>query len=621
MCGILGVVGNIADLPPAVFDFSLLTIAHRGPDARGIWNDDWVRLGHQRLSILDLTSDSDQPFVDPGSGLVMVFNGEIFNYVELRAELQSRGHRFRTQGDTEVLLRGYVEWGSAVLDRCNGMWALAIWNPIQRTLFLARDRFGKKPLYYSLQKDRLIFGSEPKALHSLDVRTVEPNWSAVVGLMVDSRLHDGARTFYRSIAALPPAHCGIYDATTGQMKSWRYWSFPSRALAAGADEDRSFSGIFEDSVRIRLRSDVPVGLTLSGGLDSTAVLAAASACTQERAVRNYTAVFGEKLRGEESWARGAAELAGSTVTSVEADLTDWWQTLTKIVWHLDAPAYSPAIIPQWSIMKRLREDGIKVVLEGQGADELLGGYAPYAAIDTVESLRSLKLRQFISSASGMSQAFTPKWTAAWVGRTLLPRLAIRLTRYRRRSLFHSDLIKGWVQAGAAENDAAVDLSYDPLRAALWRDHTKDVLPGLLHYGDAISMAHGVEARLPFMDYRLVEWVFRSHPALIRAGITKLPVRDYLQDRGYGAIAGRKDKLGYPVPILAWYHSVGRDRMRSMLVDSQRNLWSIFNRTEAGQLGDAAARGSYIAMTHLFKILTIDIWLEHLALRRTARVVV
>ncbi|MDJ0514350.1 MAG: asparagine synthase (glutamine-hydrolyzing), partial [Methyloceanibacter sp.] len=417
MCGILGVLGKGAPFAEADFRSALDTLAHRGPDASSIWCDDGVMLGHRRLAIIDLSQAGTQPMRDDASGLMIVFNGEIYNYLEMRTALEEKGHKFRTQTDTEVLLKGYAEWGPAVQDRCNGMWAFVIWDPKTRKAFISRDRFGVKPFYFAERNGQFLFSSEPKALHRLDPHLTEPNPAALVELIVSSRVHVGSQTVYRSISALPAAHCGFYDTASQKLTLMRYWDYPEADPSASGPYDYEyFAEVFTDAVRLRLRSDVEVGLTLSGGLDSTAVLAATkNLMTKPPAC--FTSVYPREEGGEIRWAQIAADRAGTSLLPVESDLRTWWDTLPKIVHHLDAPEMSPAVLPLWSIMAKARDRNVPVLLEGQGADEALGGYTYHPAENAIAHLRSGRLGAFTVDVWQMRHLQGFVWGAAWLART------------------------------------------------------------------------------------------------------------------------------------------------------------------------------------------------------------
>ncbi|MBU1325363.1 MAG: asparagine synthase (glutamine-hydrolyzing) [Alphaproteobacteria bacterium] len=598
MCGILGVL-NPVQSDVQRFAGALESISHRGPDGEGVWSDAKVLLGHRRLAIIDLSEDGLQPMADPETGAVIVYNGEIYNYLELRTELEGLGARFRTRTDTEVLLKAYALWGAGMLDRLNGMWAFAIWDSHSNQMFVARDRFGVKPFYYAEVEGRFLFASEPKALLSLVPQLADPDPDAIAHLFSSTEMHAGGRSFYRNIRSLPAASCG-FVSPGALLRLKAYWNYPDADDSDTAPFD--FGQTLESAVHLRLRSDVPVGLTLSGGLDSSAILAAAGSVSGN-SLQCFTSVYGDTSRGEEHWAQIAADLARAPLTTVDSDLADWHATLRKAIHHMDSPSYSPAIVPSWAMMKAARERGITVLLEGQGADELLGGYPRYALP---------LLRQVIRGRSGWAQvptematlrrSFGARWIALWSARQAFP------GAYRLWS--HSRSGNAILQEGLRERPATAE---DPAGAGLFDllkdDHCRQILPALLHYGDAISMAHGVESRLPFMDYRLVEQVFRKRPSLISGGRTKAPVRDYLQARGFAQIANRLDKRGYPTPIHTWIAQDGGKFMSDLLGDTNHPLWTYLKRKATAQLFQRAVTGNAAALFQVFKVATTAMWLE------------
>lgn len=548
--------------------------------------------------------------IDPETGLVIIYNGEIYNYIEIKKELELKGHKFRTTSDTEVLLRGFIEWGPSVLNRCNGMWAFAIWDPRKQEIFMSRDRFGKKPFYYARHKGGFAFASEPKALHALEPGLKEPNISTVLNFIRESNLHAGEHTFYMHISALPAAHYAIFNVAKQEFLLHRYWDYPTEVADQEAhDYDDEFETLFDDAVKLRLRADVNVGLTLSGGLDSSSILASFSK-QQNRKMKCYTSIFSDQARSEEVWARTAAKLGKTEVDSVTAPISDWLEILDRAIYHLDSPGTAPAVIPLWNIMKKARQDNTPVILEGQGADELLAGYPLYYAIKAVEQLKSGNLIQFAKDYGVMRESFTLKWSSAWLARKALPTLAQWYKVRQRSAIINPDIIS-CIQGD--ETKSTSGQSYDALRRSLWSDHAKDVLPNLLHYGDAISMAHGIESRLPFMDHRLVEWSFSKRPKLLN-GNTKTPVRNYLHRQKFDAIAERKDKQGYPTPMLDWFKQFGRNHLDQILSETSAEVWNITNRKGVSRLADQAESGSFLAIFHLYKVVTLDLWLRQLKSR-------
>ena len=617
MCGIVGVVGDIARFEPN-FRSALTAIAHRGPDGEGIFTAERVMFGHRRLAIIDLGAGGHQPIVDPATGTVMTYNGEIYNYIEIRDELEALGVRFRTKSDVEVLLQAFLTWRHEMFRRLNGMWAFAIWEPRTATLTLSRDRFGVKPLYWHVDRGTIIFASEAKALIALAPALAEPDPRAVFDLIVNSRSQAGDMSFYRAIRALPPATVATFRAGDVAPSATSFWDYPSPSGDAidprRADEE--FTILFDDAVRLRLRSDVPLGLTLSGGLDSSAVLAAA----QKRLVepmRCFTSVYGGDERGEEAWAATAAAAWGAQLDSVTADTGDWLPTMRKMVWHMDGPGYSPAIFPLWAIMQHARAAGVPVLLEGQGADELLAGYPQYGATELArlagQVFRGGPLEAPRQALRGLGSTFGTLNIVLWMARQQAGPLFDRFgPRRARQTLF--------APGSRVERDPArrqLTGAHGPLARALHADHSDAVLPSLLHYGDAISMAHGIETRLPFMDYRLVEWVFRSRPPLLVEGRTKAPVRDYLAANRLGMIAERVDKKGYPTMVGTWLNTgTGKALVDDLLASANDPLWAIVERKQAARLARDARRGSFAATNHFYKLVATHLWLDGLVAARS-----
>jgi asparagine synthase (glutamine-hydrolysing) len=607
MCGILGILSP-NDRDRAIFTQALDAIAHRGPDGQGVWKDGSVVLGHRRLAIIDLSDDGLQPMIDGETGVAIVFNGEIYNYIELRDELGASGVAFRSHSDTEVLLKAYIRWGAGMLDRLNGMWGLAIWDPRTAELFVSRDRFGVKPFYYAEIDGRFIFGSEPKALFKLDARLAEPSTAAVADLFTTSEMHSGDNTFYARVKSLPPASFGVVSSST-RLKVSRFWDYPE---PEGEAADRfDFAEIFESALTLRLRSDVPVGLTLSGGLDSSAILAA-SVSVADEPLRCFTSVYGSASRGEESWAQIAAGIAKAPLTSVESDLSDWHETLEKAIYHMDAPGYSPAIVPLWAIMKHSRSVGVPVLLEGQGADELLGGYPRYSLPLLAEMAKDhSRWGKLPGEVRTLSRSFGAKWLALWSLRQAMP-WAYDMWAQSRSG---QSLLQDGVVANSA--DHATDPYGDGIFSMLHEDHSRKILPALLHYGDAISMAHGIESRLPFMDYRLVEGVFRMRPKLIVSGMTKAPIRDYLNAHNFQPIAARLDKRGYPTPIRTWVEGHGGLYLRDAIADGNQPVWEYLKKDVVQALLDRAVQGDESALFQAFKIATTILWLDNVRTARTS----
>lgn len=620
MCGILGWIAEGVQSHAENFSKALDTLAHRGPDDRGVFDGLGVLLGHRRLSIIDLSSSGHQPMRDLASGAVIVFNGEIYNYLELRSQLAALGHVFRTESDTEVLLHAYLEWGPAALNKLNGMWGFAIWLPEQRKLFVARDRFGIKPFYFMHRQGCFAFASEPKALLALFPELRKPDDVAVYEFLAQGLLYTNGRSFYQDIRTLPPGHYGEYSAETGQFRATRYWDYPDAATPSAhspRNATEEFSSLFQDAVSLRMRSDVPVGVTLSGGLDSTAVLAAAMHKTPGERVC-FTSVYGGNERGESAWAKLASAPYGIVPVEVEAPKEGWLETLQQIAWHMDGPGYSPAVYPLWHLMREARKQGVLVLLEGQGADEALGGYPQYAVIALLGILKRAKgvseLRQALHAWSSLCGTFTTRWAILWLLRELFPGL---VSFNRRRAGAYMTLDEDFKMAAEKQLSESGNVSigsqnktYGALTSRLLQDHSRNILPGLLHYGDAISMAHGVESRLPFMDFRLVEWMFANCDAVkIHEGQTKWVLRQFLKQMGQRKIADRKDKQGYPTPIERWLADKNGAMVRELLLAPDTKITRFCDARRIAKLLNKHLSGRPGAGNHLYRLVSTELWMR------------
>jgi asparagine synthase (glutamine-hydrolysing) len=619
MCGLLAVVDEqrgFAGGEARRLDTALDLLKHRGPDDRGTWCDAHAWLGLRRLAIIDLSPGGHQPMTDSVTGVTIAFNGEIYNYLELREELRSLGRAFRTRSDTEVLLQAYLAWGHDCLQRLNGMWHFVIWDPRDHTAFIARDRLGVKPSYYSLKGRRLIVASEPKAIIAVEPAHRSVDKSVLRDFLIHSALYASNQSFYEGISVLPPAHRATFHAATGKLVVQRYWAPPSEeANESSALNLEEFAGLIGDSVRLRMRSDVPVGITLSGGLDSTTILTEAAKHT-DRLVA-FTSVYRatpDVNISEERWAR----LAVSHFKNVELEAVDatpehWIETLRQISWHMDGPADSPAVYPLWRIMERARAAGIPVLLEGQGADELLGGYVQYAALDVLDNVFKAARRPLGAQWGALartllsySQIFSPTRLGLSIVRAQFPSL---LPLYRSRFGALGTLRREFI--GEDRYSFTNPQGVSRVHTRLLNDLQRDTLPGLLQYGDAISMAHSIESRLPFLDYRIVEFcVSLPMSAKIANGQTKRALRAVLNRAGLHKIAERQDKKGYPTPVNAWLAADNGQLAREVLLAPDAYIHEFCEPRALARLIETHLRGiNSMTGYHLYRLLSTEIWLR------------
>ena len=612
MCGIVAIIGTADGIEETQRDGALDIIAHRGPDDRGTWQDGDAWLGSRRLAIIDLSPGGHQPRVDEETGVAITFNGEIYNYLELRDELIALGHVFRTQSDTEVLLRAYLHWGTDLLAHLNGMWSFVIWDPRTLQALFARDRLGVKPFYYSARSGRLSVASEPKALLHLNPQLRRVDERSLYDFLAEGRLYAGAASFYAGIDVLPGGHFGTFSPGQSAPVVRRYWAPPHATQQAIPYRDSvvRFGELLHDSVRLRMRSDVPIGFTLSGGLDSSSVLqAAATQADGSGTLHAFTSTFdaapGTPVIDERRWAKLVSETYDVDLQQVPADVGDWLGVLTRIVWHMDGPGYSPAVFPLWKIMERARARGIPVLLEGQGADELLGGYTQYAALAIWSSLAKGRLVDLARDYGSFARTFSVRMLTLWLARE---RAAFAVDAYRRRvgslGTLDADFRR---RVGGRRSSVRSPRS---VNGRLTVDLTREILPGLLHYGDAISMAHSIESRLPYLDYRVVEFA-STLPAEFKVGHgeTKRILRDHLRAVGLRAIADRRDKQGYPTPADDWLTANDGALLRSQLLAPGAEIHAYCRPDRLERLIDHHVAGQKGAGNHLYRLLTTQLWLR------------
>lgn len=622
MCGILAIIGNTLPVSVERANQALDTLAHRGPDDKGVCYVSGAWLGHRRLSIIDTSSAGHQPMVDEATGVSLTFNGEIYNYIELRNELEALGHQFHSRSDTEVLLRSYLAWGEQCVNRFNGDWAFLIWDPRDRKAFLSRDRFAVKPLYFTRARGALSIASEPKALLELypELRCV--NERALYRFLKESALYDHTDCFYDGIQLLQPAHYGIYQPDNDMLEIVRYWDWPNGESSEHGDVQTQFDALFEDAVRLRMRSDVPVGITLSGGLDSTAVMSSAEKHLELGSARMtaFTSVYEQQpntpLVDERKWATLAAQnCAHVDLQLVEAPNHLWLQTLRKIIRYMDGPGYSPAVFPLWHIARTASQKRVTVLMEGQGADELLGGYPDYAAAALLEKLGSL-LRKFKWVALGreLTGCFAAFGVAVFL--TRLSRIAFPWLidfNYRHAGLLgvmRGDFVErvnlGLDNIPSARKNTSVSLAENMMRF----DFSSRELPGLLQYGDTVSMANGIESRLPFLDYRLVEFCARLPIEWkIRTGETKYILRGYLRRIRQSQIANRKDKKGYPTPVGYLFKLNDGEMLRELLLSPQARISAYCDQEKIRKLLNRYLAGQKRSENPLYRLLSAELWLQ------------
>jgi asparagine synthase (glutamine-hydrolysing) len=530
MCGIAGIFNlNGAPAPGDLVARMARTLAHRGPDAEGLHLDGPCGLGHARLSIIDVPG-GHQPMTNEDGSLWITFNGEIFNYVELRADLERRGHRFATRSDTEVILHLYEEKSAECVHDLNGQWAFALWDARRRRLFLSRDRLGVRPLFYAFTPTTFLFGSEIKAIcahpgvsRELDLKALDQTFTFWAPL--------APRTIFKQVSEVPPGHSLSIDERGHRMSA--YWRLGCHPAHGSMNVDRCAEELLDllvDATRIRLRSDVPVGAYLSGGLDSSVIAAIAQRLAGGR-LRTFSVAFDDSEFDESPYQEEVARFLGTEHTRVQCSAADIAEVFPDVVWHTERPILRTGPAPLYLLSRMVRDSGYKVVLTGEGADELLGGYDIFkeakirafwaAQPDSVCRPRLLRrLYPYLSNVHAQPDAYVQAFFRVGAGASHCffshaPRW--QLTS-RLKLLFSAD-----VQRELASYDAYAELTGslpDGFEAWDWFSRAQYLeaavlLPGfvLSSQGDRVAMAHSVEGRFPFLDHRVVGFAAALPPHL------------------------------------------------------------------------------------------------------------
>lgn len=553
MCGIFGVINKKIDTELA--KKCLDTIIHRGPDAEGLWQEDGVTLGHRRLSILDLSENGKQPMAYADGRYMLIFNGEVFNFIEVRNELESFGYTFRSDSDSEVILAAYDKWGGACVNKFNGMWSFLIYDREKKTTFLSRDRFGVKPLYYTVldsESNAYAFGSEMKVLMPL-IDNPHANRAIVSDANRIVYYESTEECVIEEIKRFPAGCNGVLDENG--LKITRYYNTLEHKVDVPdtyEEQVEVMRELFLDACRIRMRSDVTIGTALSGGLDSSATICAMSHLSKNSSDRMnndwqhaFVATFPGTTLDESVYAKQVTDYLGIDSTFVEINPLNAIGKLDDFVYKFE-DVYLTSPIPMMLLYGALRENGTIVTIDGHGADELFGGYT-FDFIHALDDARTKEERDMILTAYIDSFPHDNSNIGLNASKNKV------YFNYLKRCL--KDKIKKSSGASYMNVRAASDDNYkrlDALNKILYASSHETILPTLLRNYDRYSMANSIEIRMPFMDYRVVEFAmsigFRSK---LHGGYSKSIIRDAMAPFMPDSIAYRKTKIGFNTPIVEW----------------------------------------------------------------------
>jgi asparagine synthase (glutamine-hydrolysing) len=571
MCGICGIVKFDANDSVDLGLLEVMTgrISHRGPDDFGYFRDGQAGLGHRRLSIIDL-GGGRQPIFNEDGTVVVVFNGEIYNYQEITADLIAHGHVFRTRSDTEAIVHAYEQYGDSCVDLFRGMFAFALWDRTRHRLLLVRDRLGIKPVYYYHGRDSLVFASEIKALLEAPGVPREVDETAL-SLYLSQRYVPGPRTMFKNIFKLQPGHQMVVEG--GHVEVRRYWDIPYAPAGRASSDPAQFEHLLEECVRLRLIAEVPLGVFLSGGLDSSAILATMSRIRKGEPIKTFCVGYespgGADSDNEFTYAREVAQLFGAEHHEFTLGADNFRDFIPQLVWHLDEPLADPSCIPLYFI-SRLARQHITVVLSGEGADEVLGGYSIYSKMLALENLRRLP------GAGSMAGLFARRFGE---GRyhDILRMAALPLEqRYRGVSRGFRPALQARLM-GPTGWSHALDEVYGPLFDAVSRASALDRMlyvdskvwlpDDLLLKADKMTMANGLELRVPFLDHKLVEFASQLPQNMkLHRGTGKVLLRRIMKNSLPGSVLHRAKK-GFPVPTMSWLRGPLKEFTRETLLGS------------------------------------------------------
>ena len=614
MCGIAGIVRHDGgSVRREQIERLTDLIAHRGPDDAGVHLDGPLGLGHRRLSIVDLSAAGHQPMASADGQVWIVFNGEIYNHVQLRDELSALGHAFRSGTDTEVLIAAWRQWGSDCVSHFEGMWAFALWDAPSRRLFCSRDRLGIKPFYYALTAQGFVFGSEIKAVLGSGLLPRAAQREALRLQLVYRARAANDTTCFEGVLQLPPAHNAML--ADGRVVLQRYWNAHDHVGGArdgdAAAQTRRFRDALDAAVHSHLRSDVPVGACLSGGLDSAALVALAAPRTRTP-LRTFSITYPGTPFDESRYMHALqAHVGNLDATEHTPDGRDVVDMLERATWHYEEPLWGSSVCSWWQVMKSVNAGGIKVVLNGQGADELLAGYPRYYPAYLRELLIGARIGAFLRNFEGfrrqqgvgrvsllrdLATPFLPDWS----------RRALRMAG--RGRAYDDGFLSPELRAPAsAAAEAALRRAFSSLDQHLLSDLTTTRLPELLQAEDRFSMAFSIESRVPFLDRRVVELAIGLPPTQkIEAGVTKVVQRAALRGLVPAVTLERRDKQGYATPAEQWLRTyavefagdlIGSRRFRERGVFDPGTTTAAFERWRSGTA----------PLPHLWTWLSTETW--------------
>lgn len=562
MCGIAGLIDKRGkDVLENTIKQMTDQLIHRGPDSEGqyVWNQ--VGLGHRRLSIIELSEAGVQPMISGDEDYVIVFNGEIYNYIEIREQLRKQGATFQSQTDTEVIMEAYRYWGEDCVTHFNGMWAFALLDRKKNVIFASRDRMGVKPFCYFDTEEYFCFASEPKAILEIFPKERQMDETAVWRLVTNGHSDVDERTYYKNIKQLRPAHNMIIDLNTYQIKIRKYWDIePDKFYEKwikGKNPVKAFRALMQDAVKVRLRSDAKLGTSLSGGLDSSAIVGIMNKkwnCN----VHTFSSIYEDEECNEKEYIDEVNQYNQTSAYSIYPDKEEQKiEVYKRIAYHHDGPNASASLFSGYCVYKKAGKE-VKVLIDGQGADELLAGYLPYneylfdlmekgGIINRVRAIQTVAILKQLNHRNVEIATDVLKWC---LGKKTAMKYVVKKTEpYKwNRALFSENFLK---QVENKKEEVPEQIK-GHLNKKLYQSLTYESLPNILHNVDSNSMTFSVEVRCPFLDYRIVEFSIALDARYkLRRQWTKWIMRKALKDYLPKKVLYRTNKMGFPAPFARW----------------------------------------------------------------------
>jgi asparagine synthase (glutamine-hydrolysing) len=602
MCGICGIINfNQQKVDEQNLHQMMKAMKNRGPNDEGIFTKNNVGLGFVRLSIIDLSSAGHQPFISSDGRYILIFNGEIYNYIEIRQELESAGYQFRTKTDTEVLLNSFIYWGEECLHHFNGMWAFVIYDQLKDEIFGARDRYGVKPLYYSLQNNQLTFASDITSILKVLPEKSKANEQIIFDYLVFNRTDQNENTFFDAVKKLQHGHSFTIRQNKFEIKKWYDLKSNLKTPFASPEE---FKNMFNSSIGLRLRSDVPVGVCLSGGLDSSAIVSTLLKDFNKNDLNTFSAVYGKGVYGDESkfideYRPQLSQMYFTTPTAetLLSDIPNFVKAHTEPI-----PSTSP--YAQFKVMD-LAKKHVVVTLDGQGADEQLAGYHYFFGFYFKDLMSHLKWLQLISEAFYYLKNHKSMYGLASLAYFMLPSSTRSKVRTSDNGYLNSEFIKHYEKSNSITSTL---YSSSSLHEALL-DHFEYKLEHLLKWEDKNSMFFSLEARTPFLDYRLVERTLALPPEkIIKDGMTKHILRESMKNTLPEPIRMRRDKIGFDTPQSNWFkEKIFKDYISEIIHSNSFKDRNIINPKKAELLYQKHIDGKINISKEIWKWIHLEEW--------------